>query len=603
MALKIPKDKTICTDTETTGLFPRHGDRPFFISFCNLQYQTAFTSFPVDPFTRKVAYRKETISILKDLFLDPERILIAHNAQFDKKMIEAMIEEETKCQWRCTMALIRVVKSSADLALKPFCKKYLGFPDDDEQDLHKAVARARAKGRKLGWKLAEDVRADFWMAPKECKIYGVRDVLRVAKVYNILLPEVKRLNVDSIWSREKKLWPIMRSIENRGVHIDRDRVMFMKEDFKKKLQMYELRARLRAGGQMNFNSPVQLQKKFYKDFKEPVRFLTEKAKLPATDYAALKAMRHPLAKEILEMRACQKTVDFMDQYLKFMIQHSDGHWYLHPEFSQSIPKTGRESCYLPNLQQVASGESMKAMDVKPEARTPFTPRPGYRMRSYDWKNIEVFIPAFASGEKRLTKILLAGGDVHQNTADSIPSLKGKPSGRYMAKRVFFGLQYGMGIELLAKLLGISEDEASEMWVGFQDTYPTLWEWFERLKAESAVKGYLTTPYGRREEIDPGYEYRAINYYVQGTAADILKSAKVKIYKEILRRKWNVHIVLPIHDEILPEIELGMDVEEVDRMIVGCMQDNPELKMPIPIPVSISDIRTNWADKEKVKVVS
>ena len=598
---RIPTGKIISADCETTGLFPRQGHRPFCISFANLQGQTATSFFEVNPFSRIVCYRKKELKIMREFFSNPEQIVVAHNAQFDKRMIEAMLEMETKVQWRCTMALIRVVQSNARLALKPFCKENFNFPDDDEKELRSALIQARHQAKLKGWSIANAVEPDYWLVPDLCVKYNIQDVLRVVVVWTNLIPEIKKLGLENVWMREKRLWPLLRKIEDHGVHIDKDKVLEMKESFKKKLQLYTLKARIMAGP-INLNSSLQLRKKLYDDLRMPVKYLTKKAKVPATDYSALYAMKHPLPQALIEMRSCAMTVNFFDQYLKFMVQRPNGRWYIHPEFSQCIPTTGRESNYAPCLQQASSGENGKIVEVKPEVRRPFCPPPKCQWRSYDWKNIEVFIPAFKSGEKELIKVLMAGGDVHQNTADGI-IVDGKAIERITAKRVFFGLQYGIGINKLAKQLGVEYEVAEEIMWKFGNKYSALVEWMETLKARASADGYVTTPYGRRQHVDRGFEYRAINYYIQGTAADILKDAKLKINQQIAKRGLGVNIILPVHDEILPEIKDGVDLDEVDDVFVSCMQDNPELKMPINIPVSISAIKTNWHDKVKVRLAS
>ena len=587
---RIPPGKRVSFDCESTGLFHRLGDAPYSWAFCNEKGDVSVVSFPVDPFNRTIQWSAniDALETMKEFFLDSSRIKIGHNISFDRGMTESALGIKIQGQQICTMNLIRLCKSSAPLKLKPFCSQYLGIPDDDEKELREATRKARAEGKKKGWKIFEgknedgSLAPDYWLAgPKYYQPYNIMDAVRAMAVYQALRPDIDAdPALKKLWQNENKVWKINRKIEERGIRISKKKAIELKEVSKKNVEQHLTEAHKIAGKKINLNSPKQLREIFYQKFKLPVIYTT-KSGLPSTDAASLESMKHPLASTIIKIRDSQKISEFMDQYQKFMVFNGEGIWTIHPQISQAIPTTGRESMQLPNLQQVPEDP----------AREPFIPRKGYEMRSYDWKNIEVYIPAFASGEKNLTKTLLKGGDVHQQTADKLGV------DRYTAKTVWFGLQYGIGIRKLAKQLGISSDQAEQIILTHKREYPQLWGWFEQVKAEGWTKGRIKTPFGRIQEIQRDFGYRAINYYVQSTAADILKFSKVRVYNALKGRK--AHILLPIHDELLLEIHKEEDTHEIDKLVVSAMQANSELTyMPIPIPVSISRIKDNWAEKEK-----
>lgn len=631
---KIPDGDLIFWDCETTGLAWRHGDRPYCFGFSNLKGESAVISFPVNPLTREVTYDAR-IEILKKFFANPKIKKGAHNAQFDYGMTQAAgipIQGEIIC----TMSLIRLLRSSVPLKLKPFCKEHLGIPDDDETVLRAETMKQRRIAEKKGWKIfksnkksgEEVIEPDYWLAgQKFYEPYCRRDAERAALVYLHFYPGIAALNLEKLWETELETWTVLRDIENRGVRVFPEKILGSKFAIKKKLQMYKMVANTmlksilplkitktkKVKGQwkevvkeitkvkeVNFRSPDQLQTLFYSNLQLSIKFLTNKGN-PSTDSAALKGMQHPLAKTILNMRSCVKTIEFMDQYLHAMVKEGD-QWFIHPTFYQSKASTGRESCAAPNLQQVASGEVDKGIEVRVEARSVFGARKGYVLRSYDWKNIEVYIPGYKSQDPQITAVLDAGGDVHENTSKSLTTQTHQPISRFYAKRSFFGLQYGIGPKKLAKDLGISENVADLIVFGFKSTYPDLWKWMDTLKRTARRDGKIITAYGRPIEVLSGEEYKAINYYVQGTAGSILKSAKIKVHHELKNKKLDAHIVLPIHDELVLEISKKVSVEEVDEIVIRCMQDNPELNIPIKIPVSVSAIGRNWSEKEKVKVV-
>lgn len=608
----IPKviDNMMAWDTECTGLHPHRGDRPYLFSFCNSVGDTGCISFPVDPMTRAVLYQKNPEGLEELLnWVHKPIIKIAHNAQFDVRHTETALKTRIQGQQICTMNLIRLVRSNAPMKLKEFCDEYLGIKRDDETELKEAVKKERRMAKAKGWAIyhgdATDdgsIAPDYWLCPRLAEKYALTDAARCMAVYLSLRPEINKLGISDLWKKEKETWKVLRKIEKRGIRIHRDKVIAHKEAIKKKLLTYQKEAHQICGQQINLNSHPQLKKIFYEKLKEQPKYLTPTGS-PSTDTNALRRMKHPLAKCILNMRACLKTIEFMDQYIFHMVPGEKEAWYIHPTIHQARATTGRESCSDPNLQQVASGRNDAGIEITVEARQVFGPRPGYTMRSYDWKNIEVFIPAFASKEPKLTNILIEGGDVHQNTADMLSELVRNKIARDLAKRIFFGLQYGIRARKLAKLLDLEEELAHQIVVGFREQYPILSMWMGGLINTAVAEGFIRTAYGRIIQMSREEAYKAPNYYTQGTAGSILKNSKIKIVREFERRKLDAHIVLPIHDEVLIEIsEKDGILDEVDSVVVKCMQDNPELKMPISIPVSISAIGKDWSDKTKIKII-
>lgn len=626
MAFKLPEGNILASDTETTGLFWRKGDAPYCFSFANKDFKTAVISFPVDKFTRNVTY-DDRLDLLRDAYQNPSICKVFHNASFDKGMIEST-GIKVRGEIIDTMVLIRLLKPGAPIKLKVFCKEYLEISDDDEKDLREATRLARNEGRAKGWKIFHsgggkknedsELAPDYWLAPKKlCEKYCIKDSIRAMAICRSLYPGIKELGIEKLWLNEQATFDVLRKIENRGIRIYRKKVLASKEDLKKKLLQYHDQALnrlilplhvqmksqikiIKKRSEINLNSPQQLQMILYGRFKEPVVYSTKKAGNPSTDNTALGIMKCPISKDILNMKACVKTIQFMDQYLNYMVQHDDKNWYIHPTFHQALAVTGRESCSDPNLQQVASGEKETKLEVRVEARSVFGPRPNYNLRSYDWKNIEVYIPGFASKDKKITAMLRDGQDVHEHTSRELTKRTKITIGRFEAKRTFFGLQYGIGPKKLAKTLGITEDLAGLIILETKNEYPELFSFLDGLIFQARKTGHITTAYGRRIYIPHEEAYKAPNYYIQGTAGGILKYSKIKV-DEALKNK-DAFMVLPIHDELLVEIGKDEDIDEIDKLIVDCMQDNPELNMPVKIPVSISRIGSNWAKKEKVAVV-
>jgi DNA polymerase I len=199
-------------------------------------------------------------------------------------------------------------------------------------------------------------------------------------------------------------------------------------------------------------------------------------------------------------------------------------------------------------------------------------------------------------------LLNRGKDVHEYTAKRLTHITGEEITRFHAKRTFFGLQYGIGPKKLAKTLGIDVDVAAKIIYGFSQEYGGLWEWMQDMIGACRHNGYIKTAYGRIIYVPVDEAYKGVNYYVQGTAGSILKTAKVKIAHFLKKNKWKAFITLPIHDELLIEYNpFRVDANLLDRRVIEAMQDNPQLNMPIDIPVSVNAIGKNWAEKKKVAV--
>ncbi len=623
MKFQIPKGPILGSDTETTGLYWRFFDRPYCFSFANAKRETAVISFDVDPFTRTVKY-DDRLDLLRDIYQDVSIAKTFHNASFDIGMIEST-GIKVRGEVVDTMNLIRLTMPGAPVKLKPFCRNYLNIPTDDETELKEATRLARLHGEKKGWKVFHsrngnkkkddsEIAADYWMAGKELyEPYCIMDSIRTISVCQALWPGIKGMGIEKLWANEQETFKVLRDVEKRGIRILKEKVEENTESVKKKLQMYQIKAlqkirlplfiqskkkikKLTKHTEINLNSSQQLSTIFYERFKEPIIYFTKKGN-PSTDNSALSLMKCPIAKDILNIKACEKTLQFMDQYRHFMVQHKDRDWYIHPILHQAMTVTGRESCSDPNLQQVASGEKETKIEVRVEARSVFGPRRNYALRSYDWKNIEVYIPGFASNDKKITALLRNGEDVHEHTARQLTKRTKTHIGRFEAKRTFFGLQYGIGPKKLSKTLGIDIELAARVIFEIKNEYPELFGFLDRLIMQARKHGYITTMYGRKIPVPHQDAYKAPNYFVQGTAGGILKFAKVKVHNAL--RKKDAFIALPVHDELLIEIGRTTDMGLIDKVVVDCMQDNPELNMPVKIPVSISAIGANWAEKTKV----
>jgi len=396
------RSNRISFDTEGTGLIPYgppeywgyYPARPFAFAFCDGEGNTAYFRWKVEPSTRRVVLGTPAEqAILKRIATDNTLQLVGHNIAYDLRMLEAMGYTITNHNVDDTMVLAHVVTAGDELsyALKPLCKKYLAFPDDDEKELEHAVAEARREARAKGWLIAggkkevergervvfagnKPVKADYWLAPPDlCQRYAVGDVERAMMLYLLMVAELDRdPRIRATYEREMQLFWVLRKMEKRGTRVYPDWTEHLVVWYTQYMAKMRKMADANGGAGMNFMSPKQLTHKFYTELGYAPMY-TEKgnmalgkdklAELGATDEDTGE-FKDPLAKAVLEWRAAKQSIkSFLNIYAKFWYptsypgrtgnavrcpdgkwDGSKGVWILHPNYNQTGAVTGRMTC-------------------------------------------------------------------------------------------------------------------------------------------------------------------------------------------------------------------------------------------------------------------
>lgn len=622
---KLKQKPYLSVDTETTGLttwgdFKRWGfypARPFAFSFCDWDGETEYIRWQVDPFTRKVLVVEKDLVRLRLLLGDSKVTKVLHNASFDLRMLRT-IGVETKGTIHDTLIMMHVFTGGSELsyALKPLCVKYMGFSDDDETELEESVQVARRKGRKLGWKVAEEgingkkpVKADFWMAdPKLCEKYAVQDAERAMMLFRLLKPEIEG-NPDmlDVYLKEMKLTKVVTRMEDRGTRVFPEDLVRLRKDYTEYMAKHLKDAEAHGGKGLNFQSSKQMVKKFYTELKIPVKL--GKTGNPSVDGDKLVEIaekhKNPLARAILEYRGGAKMINgFIDPYERFRIEEKPGTWVLHPNYRQCGPVTGRFSCTEPNLMQVASettGRRRTEITLKP--REAFGPRDGYIWYMPDYSQIEVWVFAFLSQEKAMMEALLTGRDFHGAVAEKVwggyPDYAEKKSYyRKRAKLLMFCKLYGGGVNKVAYLTDSTPDEAKRFVAEYDNELPGVKTFMRKMVSQAERDGKIINPFGRTYFIDPGFAYKAVNYMVQGTSADILKNAMIRV-QDMLDARWDGvrshhQLLLTLHDELGIEVPLKYHSKRLMREIITEMQrDSAKVGLPVPLPVDFDIVRKRW----------
>ncbi len=451
------RGKRIAFDTETTGLKPWHGDRPFGFSFCNEEMETAYFEWPVDPWTRKVKPRKRELYHIKRLLLDPEIAIIMHNAKFDVRMIEMFgvrmcVNGKLVAPIHETMFMAHVANSlEHNYKLKRLADVYLGIDDSDQKALKKLVVRLRNLAKKEGWKIHRyeehmpdgkvkihsSVETDYWLplAAKRyhpewlndgevnlCEQYAVLDAVRTMQLfllYDQILRDEKSYH---IYENELELWPVTYEMEGRGVAFDVPRARLEEKNAIKEERETIREIEKASWKGINIDRPKDLKKLFYEKryLNLPVLLRTAKTSQPATNINAMQAhLDNPIIKSIIKARSAHKSWStFFRAYRKLALpdplQQNNG-YAIHTDFQQVGPRTARYASRTPNLQNVA--DALASRSLAPiQARTPFVPRPGYTWYHVDGDQLEVRIFTDVAQEPTMLDAIKHGRDLHTECA-------------------------------------------------------------------------------------------------------------------------------------------------------------------------------------------
>jgi DNA polymerase-1 len=394
---------------------------------------------------------------------------------------------------------------------------------------------------------------------------------------------------------EMPLIPILMRMERNGVKIDAVQLQKQSAELAQSLQVIEQQAYELAETEFNLNSPKQLQSILFDKLGLPVLKKTPK-KEPSTAVEVLEelALDYPLPKLILEYRSLSKLKSTYTNALPRQINPKTGR--VHTSYQQAVTATGRLSSTNPNLQNIpirtAQGRRIRQAFVAPK---------GYRLLAADYSQIELRIMAHLSQDEKLLAAFAAGEDIHKATAAEVfdvPLNEVTSDQRRSAKAVNFGLIYGMQAFGLAKQLGIERRKAQTYIDTYFARYPGVKAYMEDTRELAKKQGYVETVFGRRLYI-PDIKSRshkrrqyaertAINAPMQGTAADMIKMAMIKMDKWIDHRS-DVKMLMQVHDELVFQVAENV-VEETKAAIIEAMSYVTELRVPLLVEVGVGD---NW----------
>ena len=456
--------------------------------------------------------------------------------------------------------------------------------DDDEAFYGKGASRIAARTS----------------SPEAAAAFGTRTaaVLRTAAAVMWVKLEQDPALMRIYRELELPVMQVLTSMERTGVLIDCDKLARQSAELAERIDAVKAKIEEIAAEPFNPASPKQLAHVLFEKLGLPVRKKTASG-TPSTDEEVLSelALDYPLAKLILEFRALTKLKSTYTDKLPQMVDASDGR--VHTTFGQATAVTGRLASSEPNLQNIP----VRTPEGR-RVREAFVAKPGCKLISADYSQIELRIMAHISQDKGLLQAFKDGKDIHRATAAEVFGVAPEavtPEQRRMAKVINFGLIYGMSAFGLAQNLGIERRMASHYIEEYFARYPGVARYMQQTRTKAHAQGYVETAFGRRlwlpdilstrAAVRAGAERAAINAPMQGTAADLIKRAMVRLDAWLKSERLDSRVILQVHDELILEVPEA-ELERVRSALPSIMQSAATLDVPLLAEVGVAD---NWEE--------
>ena len=426
------------------------------------------------------------------------------------------------------------------------------------------------------------------LRPQDVYEYAAEDADVTLKLKNKLEGELKKYGAEELfYNIEMPLMPVLAEMEMNGVTIDTQSLADTSDVLTKRMEEVEKEIYELAGAPFNIASPRQVGEVLFDKLQIVEKAKKTKTGQYVTNEEVLQSLKgkHKIVEAILEHRGLKKLLGTYIDALPKLINARTGH--IHTSFNQATTATGRLSSSDPNLQNIpVRGEEGK------EIRKAFIPEPGCLFFSADYSQIELRVMAHLSGDENMIEAFREGHDIHAATAAKIYKEEMENvtrDQRTKAKRANFGIIYGITVFGLAERLEISRDEAKMLIEGYFETFPKVKEYMEKAKEQARNQGYVETQFHRRRYLADinsanatvrGFaERNAINAPIQGTAADIIKVAMIRIYNRFRAEGIRSKMILQVHDElnfsVYPE-----EKEKVEQIVLEEMQNAFPMQVPL-----------------------
>ena len=572
-------NKILSLDTETTSTSAIDAEL-VGLSFAVKEFEAFYVPVPAD---REEAL--QIVNIFKPVYESDEILKVGQNLKYDLEVLRNYGIELKGKMWD-TMIAHYLIQPELHHNMDYMAEIYLNYQTIHIDELIGPKGKNQKSMRSL--------------LPSQVYEYAAEDADITLRLKNKLEPELKKAECEDLfYNIEMPLMPVLAEMEMNGVCLDTASLAETSKQFTNRMNEIEARIYELAGERFNIASPKQVGEILFDKLKIIEKAKKTKTGQYVTSEEVLQQLRnkHEIVADILEHRGLKKLIGTYIDALPKLINPKTGH--IHTSFNQTITATGRLSSSDPNLQNIP----IRGEDGK-EIRKAFIPEPGCLFFSADYSQIELRVMAHLSQDTEMIKVFSEGKDLHAATAANIykkPIEEVTRDERTKSKRANFGIIYGITVFGLAERLDIPRDEAKMLIDGYFATFPQVHDYMEKSKEVARQQGYVTTLFGRRRYLPDinshnatvrGFaERNAINAPIQGTAADIIKVAMIRIFNRFKAEGIRSKMILQVHDElnfsVYPE-----EKEKVEGIVLEEMQNALNLSVPL---VADSGFGQNWLE--------
>lgn len=570
----------ICFDTETTNIDANEAEL-VGLSFSCRPGEGFYVPCPAD--------KDATMAILqqfKALFASPNIKWIGQNIKYDLLVLK-WYDCEIVGDLFDTMLAHYVIEPEGRRSMDLLSAQYLQY---EPVHIDELIGK---KGKNQG--NMRDVEVE------KAKDYAAEDADITLQLKNVFVPLLKEKSVERVFNEaENPLVKVLTDMEFEGVKVDVGFLNDYSVELEREAKIFENNVYEQAGVRFNLASPKQLGEVLFEKLKLDPKAKKTKTGQYATgeDVLSKLANQHKIVDDILGFRQLTKLKSTYVDALPLMINSKTGR--VHTSYAQAVAVTGRLSSNNPNLQNIPIRS-----DRGKEIRKAFVPRDAnHILISADYSQIELRIVAAISGDPNMCEAFRQGKDIHTATAAKVYGIlesEVTKEQRYKAKSVNFGIIYGQGAFGLADNLGIARSEAKEIIDNYKKEFTGITQYMDDIVKFCKDKGYVETILGRKRWLKDihssnftvrGYaERNAVNSPIQGTAADMIKLAMIKIHHEMKAQKLQSRMILQVHDELVFDA-LKEEVDILKPLILNCMKAALPLPNDVPVEAEVG-MGDNW----------
>jgi DNA polymerase-1 len=579
----LKKNKEISFDTETTAIDANDADL-VGLSFSVKPHQAWYVPVPCDDHDET----KRILARFAELFHDPSITWVGHNIKYDLLMLK-WYGVELKGKFFDTMLAHYLTEPDGKSNMDWLSAKYLNYePIHIEELLGK-------KGRNQLCMKDIDI--------EKVKDYAAEDADVTLQFREIFIPKMKKCEVEHVFTDvENPLVPVLMEMEFEGIRVDTEFLTDYSRVLDIEARVHEEKVYESAGVRFNLGSPKQLGEVLFEKLKLDPKARKTKTGQYATGEDVLRklAVVHPVADNILAYREYTKLKSTYVDALPLLINKKTGR--VHTTYGQAAVVTGRLNSNNPNLQNIPIRTERGR-----EIRKAFIPRdPDHMIVSADYSQVELRIVAAISADPVMCEAFRQNKDIHTATAAKVYGVEEEAVTKEMrrkAKSVNFGIIYGQGAFGLAENLGISRTEAKTIIDNYKKEFAGITRYMDDMINFCREHGYVQTVMGRKRwlrDINSGNftvrgyaERNAINSPIQGTAADMIKLAMVKVYHALKEKKFASKMILQVHDELVFDARKD-EVEQLKPVILECMQSAMTLPNGVPVVAEVG-VGENWLE--------